>query len=69
VWPSRWVIKELCLPSSPSVPNRVVANGFVLEGWGFNIIRNGVKIMMYEGQDKYDEFVTQLQAIKQELRE
>jgi hypothetical protein len=51
------------------VQNRVDANGFVLEGWAFNSIHNGVKIMLYEGHDKYDKFVTQLQAIKQELRE
>jgi hypothetical protein len=25
--------------------------------------------MLYEGHDKYDQFVTQLEAIKQELRE
>jgi hypothetical protein len=51
------------------VMNMVDANGVVLEGWGFNTIHNGVKIMLYEGPDKYDQFVTQLQAIKQELRE
>jgi hypothetical protein len=47
----------------------VDASGFVLEGWGFNNIHNGVKTMLYEGHDKYDQFVAQLQAIKQELRE
>jgi hypothetical protein len=51
------------------VMNMLDANGFVLEGWGFNNIHNGVKIMLREGHDKYDEFVTQLQVIKQELRE
>jgi hypothetical protein len=51
------------------VLNEVDAHGFVLEGWGFNNIPNGVKIMLYEGHDKYDQFVTQLRAIKQELRE
>jgi hypothetical protein len=40
------------------VLNKVDANGFVLEGWGFNSIHNGVKIMLYEGHDKYDQFVT-----------
>jgi hypothetical protein len=50
------------------VLNKVDANGFVREGWGFNNIHNGVKIMLYEGHDNYDEFATQLQAIKQELR-
>jgi hypothetical protein len=51
------------------VLTRVDANGFVLEGWGYNNIHNVVKIMLYEGHDKYDQFVTQLDAIKQELRE
>jgi hypothetical protein len=48
---------------------RVDTNGFVLEGWGYNSIHNAVKIMLYEGHDKYDQFVTQLEAIKQELKE
>jgi hypothetical protein len=51
------------------VLNMVDANGLVLAGWGFNYIHNGVNIMLYEGHDKYDQFVTQLQAIKQALRE
>jgi hypothetical protein len=51
------------------VLNRADANGFVLEGWGFNNIHNGVKIVLYEGHAKYDQFVIQIQAIKQELRE
>jgi hypothetical protein len=49
------------------VLNNVDANGFVLEGWGFNNIQNGVKVVLYEGHDKYDQCVTQLQVIKQDL--
>jgi hypothetical protein len=51
------------------VLTRVDTNGFVLEGWGYNNIHNAVRIMLYEGHDKYDQFVTQLEVIKQELRE
>jgi hypothetical protein len=43
------------------VLNGVDANGFVQEGWGFNSIHNGAKIILYEGHDKFDQFVTQLQ--------
>jgi hypothetical protein len=42
------------------VLKRVDANGFVLEGLGFDNIHNGVKIMLYEGHDMYDQFVTHL---------
>jgi hypothetical protein len=49
--------------------NMVDANGLMLAGWGFNGIHNGVKTTMYEGFEKYDQFVTQIQAIKLELRE
>jgi hypothetical protein len=42
------------------VLNIVDANGFVLEVWGFNNTHNGLNIMLYEGHDKYDQFVTQL---------
>jgi hypothetical protein len=51
------------------MPTRVDANGFVVEGWGYNNIHNAVKIMLYEGHDEYDQFLTQLDAIKQELSE
>jgi hypothetical protein len=52
------------------VLTRVDTNGFVLEGWGYKNIHNPVKIMLYaEGHDKYDHFVTQLDAIMQEMRE
>jgi hypothetical protein len=51
------------------VLNIVDANGLVMEGRGFNNIHNNVKIMAYEGHEKYYQFVTQLQAIKEELRE
>jgi hypothetical protein len=34
------------------VLTRVDANGFVLEGWGYTNIHNGVKIILYEGHDK-----------------
>ena len=47
------------------VLTRVDTNGFVLEGWGYNSIHNAVKIMLHEGHDKYDQFVTELEAIKQ----
>jgi hypothetical protein len=47
----------------------VDTNGFVLERWGYKNIHNAVKIMLYEGHDKYDQLATQLDAIKQELKE
>jgi hypothetical protein len=54
------------------VLNIVDANGFVLEGLGFNIIHKGVTILLYEGNDKCYHCVTQLEdlrTIKQELRD
>jgi hypothetical protein len=48
--------------------DKVDANGVVLEGWGFNNIHYGVKIILHEGHDKYAQFVAQLQAIKHNMR-
>jgi hypothetical protein len=45
---------------------RVDASGFLLESWGLNNIHNGVRIMLHEVHDKYDQFGTQFHAIRQE---
>eukprot|EP00873_Tetraselmis_striata_P010756 jgi/Tetstr1/431020/TSEL_002038.t1 len=48
---------------------RVDEEGYVMEGWGVDSIHNAVKIMLYEGQDKYEQFITQMEAIKDQLME
>eukprot|EP00873_Tetraselmis_striata_P038145 jgi/Tetstr1/458409/TSEL_044845.t1 len=40
-----------------------------MEGWGVDNIHNVVKIMLYEGQDKYEQFITHMEAIKDQLME
>jgi hypothetical protein len=51
------------------VLTRVDANGFVLEGWGYNNMHNVVKLMLFEGHYKDGQFVKQLDVNKHELRE
>jgi hypothetical protein len=48
--------QEAVLEILKPLPNMVDANGFVLEGWGFKSIHNGMTIMLYVGHDKYDQF-------------
>eukprot|EP00873_Tetraselmis_striata_P038123 jgi/Tetstr1/458387/TSEL_044825.t1 len=48
---------------------RVDKSGYVMEGWAVKNIHNYVKIVLYEGQDKYDQFINQLEAIKEHLME
>eukprot|EP00873_Tetraselmis_striata_P014508 jgi/Tetstr1/434772/TSEL_023823.t1 len=48
---------------------RVDEEGYVMEGWGVDSIHNAVKIMLYEGQDKYEQFITPMEAVKDQLME
>eukprot|EP00873_Tetraselmis_striata_P012416 jgi/Tetstr1/432680/TSEL_022048.t1 len=48
---------------------RVAKSGCVLEGWAVNSIHNAVKIMLYEGQYKHDQFINEMEAIKDQLME